>query len=81
MIKKFLLLKEYSSMTLPPDPDASPKVLPGDDFLPKALTERRNFGHLGYFYPNLNIAQREDEVMLVKKDVYYRNVVLFVWHL
>ena len=40
MIEKFLLLKESPSATPPLNPDATPKVLPGGDSLPKASTER-----------------------------------------
>lgn len=40
MIKKSLLLRESLSKTSSPDPDATPKTLPGSDSLPKTTTER-----------------------------------------
>lgn len=43
--------------------------------------ERWNQAELGYFNPHLNKAHGEGEVVLVGKDVYYRNVVLFVQRL
>ncbi len=81
MIEKSLLLRESPSATPPPDPDAAPKALPGADSLSKVSTERWNQADLGYFDPHLDRAHGEGEVVLVGKDVYYRNVVLFVQHL
>ncbi len=78
MIEKSLLLRESPSATPPPDPDATPKTLLGSDPLPKALTERWNQADLGYFNPHLNRAHGEGEIVSIGKDVYYRNVVLFV---
>ena len=78
MIKKSLLLKESPSATSPPNPDATPKSIPAGDSLLKAFTERWNQANLGYFDPYLDKANGEGEVVLVDKDVYYRNVVLFV---
>ena len=40
MIEKSLLLRDSSSATPPPDPDATPKSPPGGDFLPKVSTKR-----------------------------------------
>ena len=74
MIEKSLLLRESS-----PDPDATPKAHPGADSQPKTTTERWNQADLGYFNPHLDTkAHGEGEVVSVGKDVYYRNVVLFV---
>ena len=78
MIEKSLLLRESSFATPPPDPDATPKSLPTGDSLPKASTERWNQADLGYFDPHLDRAHREGEILSVGKNVYYRNVVLFV---
>ena len=80
MIEKSLLLRESPSITSPPNPDASPKALPAADSLSKA-TERWNQANLGYFDPYLNRAHGEGEIVSVGKDVYYKNVVLFVQHL
>ena len=78
MIEKSLLLRDSQSVTLPPDPDATPKSLFAGDSLPKPSTERWNQADLGYFDPHLDKAHGEGEVVSVGKDVYYRNVVLFV---
>lgn len=81
MIEKSLLLRETSSATPPPDPDASPKPLPSSDFLSKALAERWNQADLGYFDLHFDKAHGEGEIVLVGKDVYYKNVMLFVQRL
>lgn len=36
---------------------------------------------MGYFNPHLNRAYEKDEIVSVEKDVYYKNIVLFVQHL
>ncbi len=79
MIEKSLLLRASPSATPPPDLDATPKSHPVNDTLPK--TERWNQANLGYFDPHLDRAHGEGEIVSVGKDVYYRNVVLFVQHL
>ncbi len=81
MIEKSLLLRESPSSTPPPDPDATPKSFPAGDSLQKASTERWNQADLGYFDPHLDRAHGEGEVVSVGKDVYYRNVMLFVQRL
>ena len=81
MIEKSLLLRESPSSTPPPDPNATQKSLPAGDSLQKASTERWNQADLGYFDPHLDRAHGEGEVVSVGKDVYYRNVVLFVQRL
>ncbi len=80
MIEKSLLLRDSPSTPPPPNPDASPKALLPADSLPKA-TERWNQADLGYFDPHLDRAHGEGEIVSVGKDVYYRNVVLFIQHL
>ncbi len=81
MIEKSLLLRESSSATPPPDPDATPKSLSAGDSLPKASTERWNQADQGYFDPHLDRAHGEGEIVSVGKDVYYKNVVLFIQRL
>lgn len=81
MIKKSLLLKKSSSATPPPDPDATPKSLFFSDSLSKAPIERWNQANLRYFDPHLDRAHEKGEVVSVGKDVYYRNIVLFVQRL
>lgn len=78
MIKKSLLLREFFSTTSSPDRDAIPKALSGRDSLPKASTERWNQADLSYFDSQLDMAHREGEIISVGKDIYYRNVMLFV---
>lgn len=80
MIEKSLLLKDSTSSTPPSDPNASSKAFPPTDLQSKA-TDRWNQSDLGYFDPHLDKAHGEGEVMSVGKDVYYRNVVLFVQRL
>lgn len=81
MIEKSLLLRDSSSSTPPPDPDAAPKAHSTTNSLPKALIERWNQADLDYINPHLDRAHGEGEIVLVGKDVYYRNVVLFVQRL
>ena len=78
MIEKFLLLRESPSTTPPPNPDATPKSLPGSNSLPKTSTERWNQADLGYFNPHLDRADKKGEVISVGKNIYYQNVVLLV---
>lgn len=80
MIEKTLLLRESGSSTPPLDPNASSKLSSPAD-LPSKSTKRWNQADLGYFNPHLDKAQGEGIVISVGKDVYYRNIVLFVQHL
>lgn len=45
---------------------------------PKPLAERWNQANLGYFNPLLDKVHGEYKIVWVGKDIYYRNVVLFV---
>lgn len=78
MIKKSLLLKDCPSVTPFPDPDAAPKSHPGANSIPKAITERWNQADLGYINPHLYRAHGGGEIVSIGKDIYYKNVVLFV---
>lgn len=78
MIEKSLLLKEFPSTTSLPDSDISSKVYSTSNSLLKNTTERWNQANLGYFDPYLNRVHRKDEIVLMGKDIYYRNVMLFV---
>ena len=80
MIEKSLFLKDSASSTPPPDPNASSKALPPTDLQSRA-TDRWNQSDLGYFDPHLDKAHGEGEIVSVGKNVYYRNVVLFVQRL
>lgn len=81
MIKKSLLLTDSAFATPPPDPNAAPKALSGGDSLPKAPTERWNQADLGYFNPHLDRAHGKGEIVSVRKDVNYRNIVFFIQRL
>lgn len=81
MIEKSLLLGDSPSATPPPNPDAAPKPHPATDSVPRASTERWNQADLGYFDPYLHRARGEGKMVSVGKDVYFRNVVLFVQRL
>lgn len=78
MIEKSLLLTDSTFANPPPDPDAALKALPSSNSLPKASTERWNQANLEYFDLNLNRAHEKDKIVFVKKDVYYKNVILFI---
>ena len=80
IIKKSLLLKDSAFSTPPPDLDASSKLFPPAD-LPSKSTERWNQADLEYFDPHLDRAHGKGEIVSVGKDVYYKNVVLFVQRL
>lgn len=81
MIKKFLLIRESPSATLILNHNATPKTHFGNDLLPKTTIKRWNQTDLGYFNSHLNNAYGEGEIVLVGKNVYYRNVMLFVQYL
>lgn len=78
IIAKSLLLKEFLSAVPPPNLVATPKVHPSADSLPKTIRERWNQADLVYFDPHLDRVHEEGEIVSVGKDVYYRNIVLFV---
>lgn len=78
MIGKSLLIKEFLSTTLLPDHDATPKPHPSNDFLSKITIERWNQADLRYFDLHLDKAHRENEIVLIAKNVYNQNVVFFV---
>ena len=81
IIEKSLLLRESPSAIPPLYPDATSKAHLSANSLPKTTTERWNQADLGYFDPHLDKAYEEGEIVSVGKDVYYRNVVLFVQRL
>ncbi len=78
MIEKSLFWRESPSAIPLPNPDVSPKVHPTANSLPKNITERWNQTDLAYFDPHLDKAHGEGEIVLVEKDIYYRNIVLFM---
>lgn len=77
MIKKTLLLRESNSSTPSSNPNAFSKLSLPADLLSKS-TKRWNQVDLGYFDLHLNKAHGKGKVVFVGKDVYYKNVVLFV---
>ena len=81
MIENSLLIRESPSITPSPDPDASLKVLSSADSLPKSTSERWNQAELGYFDFQLDRAHGKGKIVSVGKDVYFKNVVLFVQYL
>lgn len=78
MIEKFLLVRESISAIFPPNLDATPKAYPVNNTLSK--TEEWNQADLGYFDPYLNRVYKEGEIILIGKNVYYKNIVLFIQH-
>lgn len=79
IIKKSLLLRESSFATPPPDLNTTLKAHPVNDTLPK--TEWWNQANLGYFNPHFDRVYKEGEIVLVGKDVYYKNIILFIQRL
>lgn len=78
MIKKSLFSKEFYFAISFFDSYVSPKTLLGGDSLSKTSIEKWNQIDLSYFKPHLDKAHKEGEIVLVEKDVYYQNVVLFL---
>lgn len=78
MTKKLLLLKDFSLAIPPSNPDSTIKAHPSTNALLRALTKRWNQANLSYFDPHFNRAHGEGEIVLVGKDMYYKNVVFFV---
>lgn len=78
MIEKSLLLKKSFFAISSPDPNVIPITHFGTDILSKTITERWNQANLGYLNLHLNRVHGKGEIVLVGKDVYYRNVVLFI---
>lgn len=78
MIKKSLLLRP--STTLFPNSDVFNKAFLSVNLLPRT-TERWNQANFGYFNLYLNKAHSESKIVLVRKEVYYRDIVLFVQYL
>lgn len=68
-------------MTPSPDLDATLKAHLDVNSLPKITTERQNLANLSYFDPHLDRSHGEGKIVLVDKDVNYRNVILFVQRL
>lgn len=77
MIKKSLLFRDSASSTRFPDPNASSKAFLLTNLWSKA-TIRWNWSDLGYLDSHLNRAHGKGKIMLVGKDVYHKNVVLFI---
>lgn len=81
IVKKSRLVRESLSATPPSDHDATSKVNLGNNSVPKTITKWWNQVDLGYFNSHFDRAHGKGEIVSVRKDVYYRNVVLFVQRL
>lgn len=78
MIKKSLLLRDFSSFTSLSNPNTSSKALPSTNFQSKAIN-RWNQLDLNNFDPHLNRkVHDESKMVLVGKNIYYRNMLLFM---
>lgn len=77
MIKKFLFLKDSAFSTPYPNPRTTSKCLLPLDLCLKA-TDRWNQSDLDYFNPYFDRSHSNGEIVLVGKDIYYKNVVLFI---
>lgn len=80
MIEKSLLLRDSILTTPSPNPNAFAKMSTPLDNLTKTA-KRWNQANLGYFDLYLDKAHEEGEIVSIRKDVYYKNMVLFVQHL
>lgn len=80
MIEKSLLLKESFSTTSASNPNVSSKLFLPADLLSK-FTKRWNQIDFGYFELYLIKAHGEDIIVAICKNVYYRNILLFLKHL
>lgn len=78
MIEKSLLLKDFPSVTLFFDLNATTKSYFAINFLSTASKKRWNYVNLGYFDFYFNRAYSEDEIVLMRKNVYDKNVIFFV---
>lgn len=78
MIEKSLLLREFSFATTLFGPNTTPKIDLGAQFPSKTIIEKRNQANLCYFDPYLDKAYEKDEIVLVGKNMYYKNIVLFI---
>lgn len=80
MIEKFLLFRDSPLTIPPPNSDASVKMsTPPDN--PTKIAKVWNEANLSYFDSHLDKAHGEEEIVSVGKDVYYKNMVLFVQRL
>lgn len=80
IIEKSLLFRKSTFSTPSPNPNTSNNISALLD-LPSKTTKRWNQIDLGKFDPHLNRIYGKSQIVSVCKDVYYRNVVLFVQHL
>lgn len=78
MIEKALLLRESLFATSFPNPNISFKAYPTANFLLKNMTERWNQPDLGYFDPHFDKTHGASGIVVVGKDVYCKNLMLFV---
>lgn len=81
LIKKSLLLRNFSFATFYFDPNATIKASSSINTLPKTSAKRWNQTDLGYFDPHLDKVYGEDKIVLVEKDIYYKNIIFFIQHL
>lgn len=79
IIEKSLLFRKSGSSTPPSYSNAYSKISFLANLLSKA-TKRCNEANLGYFDSYLNKAYSKGEMILVGKDMYYQNMMLFVQH-
>ena len=80
MIEKSLLFRNSTFSTPLPNPNTSSKILSLTNLQSKA-TDRWNQLDLAYFDLHLDRVYGEGKIVSVGKDIYYRNVVLFVQRL
>lgn len=77
MIKKSLLFGKFGSSTPSPNPNIISKAFFSTDLLSNTI-KRWNQADFRYFDPYLDKIYGKNEVILVGKDIYYQNIILFV---
>lgn len=80
LIEKSLLLRDFPSATPLSNPDTMIKMFPSTNALLETSTKRWNQANLNYFNSHLDKAYGEGKIISVKKNIYYKNVILFVQH-
>lgn len=78
LIEKSLLLRNSSFAIFSLNLDTTAKVFPSTDIHLKTLTKRWNQTNLGYFTFHLDKAHGKGKIVSIRKNLYYKNIVLFI---
>lgn len=78
LIIRFLLLKDFLFAILFFNPDAIIEAPFSANIFLKKLIKKLNQTDLDYFNPHLDKAPNERKIVLVNKNIYYKNIMFFV---